>query len=108
GKLRALAVTGTVRSPSMPDVPTLAEAGIQNAESGSWVGLLAPAGTPKEIVDKIAASVKQVVVMPDVKKQLIEQGAIPVGNTPQQFAAIIAQDRKRYAKIIADNHLSAD
>jgi tripartite-type tricarboxylate transporter receptor subunit TctC len=46
--------------------------------------------------------------MPDVKKQLIEQGAIPVGNTPQQFAAIIAQDRKRYAKIIADNHLSAD
>jgi tripartite-type tricarboxylate transporter receptor subunit TctC len=56
GKLRALAVTGTVRSPSMPDVPTLAEAGIQNAESGSWVGLLAPAGTPKDIVDKIAAA----------------------------------------------------
>ncbi|MCA3188419.1 MULTISPECIES: tripartite tricarboxylate transporter substrate binding protein [unclassified Cupriavidus] len=108
GKLRALAVTGSVRSPSMPDVPTLAEAGIQNAESGSWVGLLAPAGTPKDIVDKIAADVKKVVAMPEVKKQLIEQGAIPVGSTPQQFAETIASDRKRYARIIADNHLSAD
>lgn len=108
GKLRALAVTGTVRSPSMPDVPTLAEAGIQNAESGSWVGLLAPAGTPKEIVDKIAADVHKVVAIPEVKKQLVDQGAIPVGSSPQQFAQTIANDRKRYARIIADNHLSAD
>jgi len=108
GKLRALAVTGTVRSPSMPDVPTLAEAGIQNAESGSWVGLLAPAGTPKEIVDKIAADVHKVVSIPEVKKQLVDQGAIPVGSSPQQFAQTIANDRKRYARIIADNHLSAD
>ncbi|WP_404993883.1 Bug family tripartite tricarboxylate transporter substrate binding protein [Cupriavidus pauculus] len=108
GKLRALAVTGTVRSPSMPDVPTLAEAGIQNAESGSWVGLLAPAGTPREIVDKIAADVHKVVAIPEVKKQLVDQGAIPVGSSPQQFAQTIANDRKRYARIIADNHLSAD
>ncbi|SDC63184.1 Tripartite-type tricarboxylate transporter, receptor component TctC [Cupriavidus sp. YR651] len=108
GKLRALAVTSTVRSPAMPEVPTLAEAGIQRAESGSWVGLLAPAGTPKDIVDKIAAGVKQVVAIPEVKKQLIDQGAIPVGSTPQQFAELIANDRKRYARIIADNHLSAD
>ncbi|GAA0847068.1 Bug family tripartite tricarboxylate transporter substrate binding protein [Cupriavidus pauculus] len=108
GKLRALAVTGTVRSPSMHDVPTLAEAGIQNAESGSWVGLLAPAGTPKEIVDKIAADVHKVVAIPEVKKQLVDQGAIPVGSSPQQFAQTIANDRKRYARIIADNHLSAD
>ncbi|EHP43066.1 ABC transporter substrate-binding protein [Cupriavidus basilensis OR16] len=108
GKLRALAVTSKVRSPAMPDVPTLAQAGIAGAESGSWVGLLAPAGTPKEIVDKIAAGVKEVVAMPAVKEQLIAQGAIPVGSTPAQFADLIATDRKRYAKIIQDNKLSAD
>ncbi|QOT80657.1 Bug family tripartite tricarboxylate transporter substrate binding protein [Cupriavidus basilensis] len=108
GKLRALAVTSKVRSPALPDVPTLAEAGITGAESGSWVGLLAPAGTPKDIVDKIAAGVKEVVAMPAVKEQLIAQGAIPVGSTPTQFADLIATDRKRYAKIIQDNKLSAD
>ncbi|MBP0624885.1 Bug family tripartite tricarboxylate transporter substrate binding protein [Cupriavidus consociatus] len=108
GKLRALAVTGTVRSPALPDVPTLAQAGITGAESGSWVGLLAPAGTPKDIVDKIAASVKQVVALPEVRQQLVEQGAIPVGSTPQQFTELIATDRKRYAKVITDNKLRAD
>ena len=108
GKLRALAVTGTKRSPTLPDVPTLAEAGIPGAESGSWVGLLAPAGTPKDIVDKIAADVKKVVAMPDVSQQLIAQGAVPVANTPAQFTQLIATDRKRYAKIIHDNKLTAD
>ena len=72
------------------------------------MGLLAPAGTPKEIVDKIAADVHKVVSIPEVKKQLVDQGAIPVGSSPQQFAQTIANDRKRYARIIADNHLSAD
>ncbi|QRQ86017.1 Bug family tripartite tricarboxylate transporter substrate binding protein [Cupriavidus oxalaticus] len=108
GKLRALAVTGTVRSPALPDVPTLAQAGISGAESGSWVGLLAPAGTPKDIVDKIAAGVKQVVALPEVRQQLVDQGAIPVGSTPQQFTELISTDRKRYAKVIVDNKLRAD
>lgn len=108
GKLRALAVTGKVRSPALPNVPTLQEAGISGAESGSWVGLLAPAGTPKDIVEKIAAGVKQVVAVPEVRQQLVEQGAIPVGSTPQQFGELIATDRKRYAKIIVDNKLRAD
>ncbi len=108
GKLRALAVTGKVRSPALPDVPTLAEAGIAGAESGSWVGLLAPAGTSKDIVEKIAAGVKQVVALPEVRQQLVEQGAIPVGSTPQQFGELIATDRKRYAKVIVDNKLRAD
>ncbi len=108
GKLRARAVTGKVRSPALPDVPTLAQAGISGADSGSWVGLLAPAGTPQEIVDKISAGVKQVVAMPEVRQQLVEQGAIPVGSTPQQFSELIATDRKRYAKVITDNKLRAD
>jgi tripartite-type tricarboxylate transporter receptor subunit TctC len=108
GKLRALAVTGRTRSPAMPDVPTLAEAGIQGAESGSWVGFLAPAGTPKAIIDKIAADVKTAVTAPEVNRQLAEQGAIPVGGSPAQFAELIATDRKRYGKIIQDNKISAD
>jgi tripartite-type tricarboxylate transporter receptor subunit TctC len=108
GKLRALAVTGKVRSPAMPDVPTLTEAGITGADSGSWVGLLAPAGTPAGIVDKIAAGVKQAVTIPEVRQQLIDQGAVPVGSTPKQFSELIATDRKRFAKIIVDNKLRAD
>ena len=108
GKLKGLAVTSKARSPAMPDVPTLAESGITGAESGSWIGFLAPTGTPKEIIDKIAASVKEVVAMPEVSQQLIGQGAVPTSSTPTQFADLIANDRKRYARIIIENQLTAD
>lgn len=108
GKLKGLAVTSKSRSPAMPDVPTMVESGITGAESGSWIGFLAPQGTPKEIVDKIAAGVKEVVAMPEVSQQLIGQGAVPMSSTPAQFAELIANDRKRYARIIIENQLTAD
>jgi len=108
GKLKGLAVTSKVRSPAMPDVPTMIEAGITGAESGSWIGFLAPTGTPKDIIDKIAAGVKEVVAMPEVSQQLIGQGAVPTSSTPAQFAELIANDRKRYARIITENQLTAD
>ena len=108
GKLKGLAVTSKSRSPAMPDVPTMVEAGITGAESGSWIGFLAPQGTPKEIIDKIAAGVKEVVAMPEVSQQLIAQGAVPMSSTPNQFAELIANDRKRYARIITENQLTAD
>ena len=108
GKLKGLAVTSKSRSPAMPDVPTMVEAGITGAESGSWIGFLAPQGTPKEIIDKIAAGVKEVVAMPEVSQQLITQGAVPMSSTPNQFAELIANDRKRYARIITENQLTAD
>ena len=108
GKLKGLAVTSKVRSPAMPDVPTMVEAGITGAESGSWIGFLAPTGTPKDIIDKIVAGVKEVVAMPEVSQQLISQGAVPVSSTPAQFAELIANDRKRYARIIIENQLTAD
>ena len=108
GKLKGLAVTSKSRSPAMPDVPTMVEAGITGAESGSWIGFLAPQGTPKEIIDKIAAGVKEVVTMPEVSQQLIAQGAVPMSSTPNQFAELIANDRKRYARIITENQLTAD
>lgn len=100
GKLRALAVTSATRSPGMPDVPTLAEQGIANAESGSWVALLAPAGTPQPIVDKLAAAVKEVVSLPEVREKLIAQGATPRGTTPAELQATIDAEKVRYARVI--------
>jgi tripartite-type tricarboxylate transporter receptor subunit TctC len=100
GKLRALAVTSPTRSPGMPEVPTLAEQGIANAESGSWVALLAPAGTPRPIIDKLSAAVKEVVSLPDVRDKLIAQGATPRGTTPAELQATIDADKDRYARVI--------
>ncbi len=108
GKLRALAISSKSRVPALPDVPTLEEAGVKGAESGSWIGLLAPADTPKDIVEKISKDLQQVLAMPDVQQQLIAQGALAKGGTPVEFAQLIASDRKRYAKIILDNKLSID
>lgn len=100
GKLRALAVTSPTRSPGMPDVPTLSEQGIANADSGSWVALLAPAGTPQPIIDKLSAAVKEVVALPDVREKLIAQGATPRGTTPAELQATITADKERYARVI--------
>ncbi|NBY08125.1 MAG: tripartite tricarboxylate transporter substrate binding protein [Betaproteobacteria bacterium] len=108
GKLKALVVTSKSRSPALPEVPTLIESGITGAESGSWIGFLAPTGTPKEIIDEIVSSVREVVAMPEVSQQLIAQGAVPTSNTPAQFAELIASDRRKYAKIIIENQLTAD
>ncbi|HTO50149.1 MAG TPA: tripartite tricarboxylate transporter substrate binding protein [Burkholderiales bacterium] len=108
GKLKGLAVTHAKRSPALPDVPTLAEAGVKNAESGSWIALLAPAGTPAAIVDKLAADVKTVVADPEVREKLIAQGAVPQASTPKQLQALIDADRARYGKIIRDKGLKVE
>jgi tripartite-type tricarboxylate transporter receptor subunit TctC len=108
GKLKALAITSKQRVAALPDVPTLEEAGVTGAESGSWLGLLAPAGTPKEIVDKVSQDLQKVLAMPDVQQQLLAQGAVARGGSPADFASLIAADRKKYARIIVDNNLSAD
>jgi tripartite-type tricarboxylate transporter receptor subunit TctC len=108
GKLKALAITSKERVSAMPDVPTLQESGVTGAESGSWLGLLAPAGTPPEVVEKISRGLQQVVTAPDVQQQLLTQGAIAKTGTPQDFVQLIANDRKRYARIILDNKLTID
>jgi tripartite-type tricarboxylate transporter receptor subunit TctC len=108
GKLKALAVSSAKRSPALPDVPTLAESGIQGAESGSWVALLAPAGTPQALVDKIAADVKEVVANPEVRSQLISQGGTPQSTTPAQLQALIDADRARYGKVIRDKGVKVE
>ena len=108
GKLRALAVTGARRVPALPEVPTLAESGLPGFNSISWIGLLAPAGTPKEIVDRIAADLREVLAAEDVRQRLTELGAVPAPGTPAQFAQLIETDRQRYAKIIRERGITVD
>jgi tripartite-type tricarboxylate transporter receptor subunit TctC len=108
GRLRALAVTGLARSPILPEVPTLAETVLPGFNSSSWIGLLAPAGTPQAIVDKIAADVREVMQIPELRQQFVDQGAVPVGSTPAQFQSLIDSDRTRYARIIREKNIAVD
>ena len=103
GKLRALAVTSARRSLAAPDLPTVAEAGLPGYESISWLGLFAPAGTPRELVAKISADAVRVLHLADVKERLLAQGADPIGSTPEQFATVLARDIAKYAKVMKDS-----
>ena len=107
GKLRALAVTGKERSKLMPDVPTAAEAGFPNFENTGWFGLLAPAGTPKEIVDKIWQDTAKVLAQGDVKERLATQGMVPIGNAPGDFTQAIGKEAKEWAVVVKNRKLEA-
>jgi len=108
GKLKGLAVSHARRSPALPDVPTLAEAGVKNAESGSWIALLAPAGTPPAIITKVGADVKDAVAESDVKEKLIAQGAVPQASTPAELQKLIDSDLARYGRIIREKGLKPE
>jgi tripartite-type tricarboxylate transporter receptor subunit TctC len=107
GRLRALAVTGRERSKMMPDVPTVMESGIAYENSG-WFGLLAPAGTPKEIVDQIQRATAQVLAQTEVKARLFTQGMTAVGNAPAEFGTAIEQESKSWAAIVKNRKLSTN
>lgn len=100
GRLRALAVTSMQRSPLFPDVPTMAESGFPGFEVSPWFGLLAPAGTPPEVIRKISEDCAKVLAMPDVKELLRAQGAEPVGNSPQQFAVYLASEIEKWRQVV--------
>jgi tripartite-type tricarboxylate transporter receptor subunit TctC len=102
GKLRALAITSIKRSALAPDLPTMAESGFPGFEAVPWFGLLAPAGTPQEIVDKVHAETVKVMAMPAVRKKFDDLGLESVGNTPAQFAAVIKKETPEWAKVIKD------
>ena len=102
GKLRALAITSIKRSPLAPDLPTMAESGFPGFEAVPWFGLLAPAGTPKDIVDKLHGETVKALAIPEVRKKFDELGLEPVGNTPAEFAAIIRKETPEWAKVIKD------
>lgn len=102
GKLRALAVTTAKRSSTLPDVPTLAESGIKDFNQGTWFGILAPAATPKDVVDKLNAEMTKIIQSPEFRKRMEEIGAEPVGNTPAQMATQIRDDTAKYARLVKD------
>src|SRR5215211_4079337 len=102
GKLRAIVITSEQRSPEVPDVPTMAEAGVQGQEAETLTGILAPAGTPKEIVDLLHREIKAIVEMPDVKQKLGALGFQPIANTPEEFAKRIDVEVKKWAGVIRD------
>jgi tripartite-type tricarboxylate transporter receptor subunit TctC len=102
GTLRALAVTSPKRSPIVPDVPTLRESGLDGYETELIIGAVAPAGTPKPIVDLLARELIRIVALPDVKEKLITLGFTPVGSTPDELAAQIRFDIDRWSQVVRD------
>ena len=102
GKLRALAITSTKRSALAPDLPTMAESGFPGFEAVPWFGLLAPAGTPKDVIDKIYSETAKALATPEVRKRFDELGLEPIGNTPAEFAAVIKKETPEWAKVIKD------
>ncbi|MEN9317068.1 MAG: hypothetical protein RIS35_3461 [Pseudomonadota bacterium] len=98
GRLRIIAVTGFKRSPSVPDHPTLDESGLPGFNGNSWLGLVAPAGTPRDIVAKLSAAAAAALRAPDVRERFLSQGVEPVGSTPEQYAAFIDAEIPRWAE----------
>ena len=107
GKIRALAVTSRERMPQLPDVPSASEV-LPGFENAGWFGLMAPAGTPKEIVDRVYRDTTKVLQAEDFKARLAQLGMMPVGNSPADFAAAIREESVRWAKIIRERNLSAN
>jgi len=111
GKLKALAVTSSKRSPALPDVPTVEEAGgplLKGYEASSWFGLLAPAGTSPEIINRIQQEVAKSLSTPAIKEKMEAQGAIPSGNSPAEFAKLIASEHEKWAKVVKASGAKVD
>lgn len=102
GKLRALAITSIKRSALAPDLPTMAESGFPSFEAVPWFGLVAPVGTPKDVLEKLYGEIVKTLAMPEVCKKFDELGLEPVGNTPAEFTAIIKKETPEWAKVIKD------
>ncbi|MNK92527.1 Tripartite tricarboxylate transporter family receptor [compost metagenome] len=108
GKLRALAVASDKRVPIAPDVPTAEEAGLKGFTVTAWKGLMAPAGTPRPIIDRLNQATLKILARPEMRKRLIDQGAEPVGNTPEQFAQQIRTDTAWWAALVKSTGTSLD
>lgn len=108
GKLHGIAVLSTRRSPSLPDVPTNVEAGVPDLESDTLTGIVAPAGTPNEIIERWHRNIVQMVAIPDVKERLESLGFVPVANTPQEFDQRLKTEMEKWGKVVRDANIRAD
>lgn len=108
GRLKALGVSGTVRSPALPDVPTIAEAGLPGYEAHNWWGLLVPAGTPQPIVERLNGALKAVLASDETRKRMETEGAEPLGMTPPEFGAFISAELVKWVKVARDVGIRAE
>jgi tripartite-type tricarboxylate transporter receptor subunit TctC len=108
GALKALAVTTASRVPSVPDIPTMAEAGLPGYETSTWGGVIAPAGTPKDVVAKLNAEFNAGLAQPDIKKKINDAGIETAGGTPQQFADFLQVEMKKWAKVAKDANIQPE
>ena len=106
GKLRLLATSSNARSPMLPELPTMAEAGVKGYSADIWVGIVAPAGTPKPIIDKLNSAIASAIKTADARQHLNQLGYTEIGDTPEQFGATIRADTENYARIIKNAHIT--
>ncbi|MBI2962054.1 MAG: tripartite tricarboxylate transporter substrate binding protein [Betaproteobacteria bacterium] len=100
GKLKGLAITSTKRSPLLPEVPTVAEAGVPGYEADLWLGLVAPAGTPAPIIGRLHAEIVKILARPEVRASFIQQGTEPIANSPEQFASVLKNEVEKWGKVV--------
>jgi tripartite-type tricarboxylate transporter receptor subunit TctC len=108
GRLRALAVTGKARAPSLPDVPTMAEAGFAETKGDQWVGVFAPAKTPPDIIAVLHRELSKALASPDIRERFATIGFVPVASSPEELAALIKSDTENWSKVIRDGKLKPD
>jgi tripartite-type tricarboxylate transporter receptor subunit TctC len=108
GKLRALAVTSAQRNPALPDTPTMIEAGIKGFDVVGFYGVLAPAGTPKPVLDKLSAAFKAVLDNPDIRNRMVQQGADPAFLGHEDFTRFLSAEMPRWAKVVKDSGAKLD
>ena len=108
GKLKAIGVTSRERTNVLPNVPTIAQAGVAGYEATGWNGVFAPAGTPRAIVTKLNTDILKVLNLPDVREQMLKMGSTPVGGSPEEFGAFVKQEIVRWGKVVRDNKVHLD
>lgn len=106
GKLRAIGIAGAKRAHALPDVATLAEQGYKNVEAPNWYAVLAPAKTPREIVERLNDAVRKAIAMPDVRDRLLKTGADPIISTPEQLGELLKSDHAKWGKLIRDRNIT--
>jgi len=108
GQLNAIAVGSAKRLASLPDIPTISESGVPGYEAYSWVGLVAPAKTPRDIIQKLNGEIADILRQKDVAEKLLGQGAIPIGDSPEQFAQYIRAEIDKWGAVVRSANIKAD
>ena len=107
-RLRALGVTSAQRAAALPELPTISESGLKGYDASSWQGISAPAGVPREIIQKMSADVAKIVKRPDIRDKILGLGGVPVGNSPEEFGAFFKGDIDKWARVIQNANIKVE